>query len=302
MTIINNSGFNTSSSISTQHFTKRAAQPADTQAAASSSRTSTQPDKADPYAALISFINQWKDAQQAIKRTIAATQDIGQSRKAMAAEVVRRLKEQLRIMMSMMAGMDPKAKARLIAQMSRELAAAVREYAAASGGGAQGNVSMTADNAGAQNDNAASSGGEQSTNAGAAAATSETSPGDTPEASAEGAVPAAITTPAASPSETTGSPRKVGELVRGQLAEYSQNSGSPDAKADQEFAMEVRKLAAMLKALAKQSEVRAQKNPEKSTKRETASTNDALKEVESSLASIASANTAVTISISVVAK
>lgn len=292
MTIIRNSGFNTSSNILAQQFARRPATLAIVKPAAPASPASPQPDKLDPNAALVSFINKWKDAQQAIKLTSTATQDIGQSRKAMAAEMVRRLKEQLRIMMSMMAGMDPKAKARLIAQMSRELAAAVREYAAASGGAAQENIAATADSAGSKNDNGASSGGDQSANA----ATSETSPSAVQEASVSSP------TPAASPSEATGAPRQVGELVRGKLAEYSQNSGSPEAKADQEFVMEVRKLAAMLKALAKQSDVHAQKNPEKSTERETASTNDALKEVERSLSSIESANPAVEISISVVAK
>lgn len=294
MTIINNNGLNTRASILAQQFASRAAQPANIRTAASTSSAPSQPDKADPYAALTSFLNKLKDAQQAIKQTSAATQGINQSKKAMAAEMVRRIKEQLRMMMSMMAGMDPKTKARLIAQMSRELAAAVRAYAAASGGGTQESLPATADSADAQNGDTSSSGDKQ--NGMADTAASETSAVTIPNAST------VSETPGTSPEETTDALRPVGELVRGKLAEYSQNSGSSDAKADQEFVMEVRKLAAMLKALAKQNEVHARNHPEKSTERETANSNDALREVESSLADIAAANTATTISISVVAK
>ncbi len=291
MTIINNNGLNTSASLLMQQFAKRAAQPANIPTTAPAS---TQPEKSDPYAALTSFLDKMKDIQQAIMQASAATQRIDQSRKAVAAEMVRRIKEQLRMMMSMMAGMDPKTKARLIAQMSRELAAAVREYAAASGGAQEG-VATTAGDADAQNDNTASSGGEQNAMAGAAGA-SETSTVTAPEASA------ASQTPGTSPDEATGAPRQVGGLVRDQLAEYSQHAGSPDAKADQEFATEVRKLAAMLKALAKQNEVHARKDMERSTERETANTLDALGEVERSLSGIVSADIPVAASISVVAK
>jgi len=50
--------------------------------------------------------------------------------------------------------------------------------------------------------------------------------------------------------------------------------------------MEVRKLAAQLKSLAKQNEVRTHKGVDQSTERETANTNEALREVEHSLAII----------------
>ncbi len=306
MTIINNSGLNSKAGILAQQFAKRAAQqPVNLQPAAPApaSPTATQPDQADPYAALREFVNKWKDAQQAISSMSNAGQSISHARKAAAAEMLNRLKEQLKIMMSMLASMDPKTRARLIAQMSRDLAAAAREYAAASGGGAQESVTVNvADSGGTQNDSAAASGGEQPANADATAVAADTAP--SPDAGAESAAAATAATPttAANPADATSTSQQVGDTVRGKLAEYAQNSGSPDAKADQEFAMEVRKLAAMLKALAKQGEVHAPKHPEKSTEREMANISEALKEVEHSLSSIESGSAAVTISISVVAK
>lgn len=284
MTIVNSSGLNTSSSIFSPLRAKHVAQTDHARITAPASTPSPLQSRADPYAALTTFLNKLKDAQQAIKQTSAATQGVNQSRKAIAAETVRRLKEQLRMMMSMMAGMDPKTKARLIAKMAQELAAAVREYAAASGGDSQGGIAATADSADAQNGDTASSGDKQN---------------DVADTSVSTSTQTLVTS---TTENTTSSPNKIGELVRDQLAEYSQNSGSSDAKADQEFVMEVRKLAAMLKALAKQNVVQARNHPEKSTERETAISNDALREVERSLTDIASANTAVTVSISVVAK
>lgn len=299
MTTIKNTGVDTRTSILAQQFARRTVQPANPSgnAPTPASPAPTQANQSGPYAAMAELVNKWKDAQQAIERMGNAAQDIAQSRKAAAAEMVRRIKEQLRIMMSMMAGMDPKTRARQIAQMARELAAAVREYAAASGGSAQESVSVTADSNVARNDSAASSDSARSAPGVAASDTAETLPstGTAPEANAESAAAAPAT-------EGTGTPQQPGEAIRDKLAEYSQNAASPDAKADQEFIAEVKRLAAQLKALAKQNDVQSPKNPEKSTGRETASTQEALKEVERGLASIETANAAATASINVVVK
>lgn len=298
MTTIKNTGIDTRASILAQQFAKRTVQPANPRgnSPAPASPASAQAAQTSPNAAIAELMNKWKDAQQAIEGMSNATQDIGQSRKAAAAEMVRRIKEQLRIMMSMMAGMDPKARARQIAQMARELAAAVREYAAASGGSAQESVSVTADSGASRNDNAASS---DSAGSASGVSASETAPstGTAPEANAESAA-----TAAAPATEATGTPQQPGVAIRDKLAEYSQNAASPDATADQEFIAEVKKLAAQLKALAKQNDVQSPKNPEKSTGRETASTQEALKEVERGLASIETVTPAATASINVVVK
>ena len=65
--------------------------------------------------------------------------------------------------------------------------------------------------------------------------------------------------------------------------------------------MEVRKLAAQIKTLAKQNEARTHKGTDHSTKRETANTNEALKEVEHSLAIIESPNDSHSPSINIMA-
>jgi hypothetical protein len=65
--------------------------------------------------------------------------------------------------------------------------------------------------------------------------------------------------------------------------------------------MEVKKLAAQLKALAKQNEVRTHKGNNQSTERETADTNDALREVEHSVAIIDSPGGSSTPSINIMA-
>jgi hypothetical protein len=291
MTTIKNTGIDTRAGILAQQFARRTAQPSNPK---SNSPAPANADQANPQSVIVEFVNKWKDAQQAIERMGNAAQDIAQSRKAAAAEMVRRIKEQLRIMMSMMAGMDPKSRARQIAQMARELAAAVREYAAASGGSAPENTAVTADSGAARNDNVASSDNVQSASGAAASNASETA-STTDTANAE----SAATTPTA---EATSTPQQTGEAIRDKLAEYSQNAGSPDAKADQEFVAEVKKLVAQLRALAKHNDVRSPKYPEKSTERETANTQEALKEIESNLATIEPANAAAAVSINVLVK
>jgi hypothetical protein len=95
------------------------------------------------------------------------------------------------------------------------------------------------------------------------------------------------------------STHQVYEQLANKLSAYNQTS--PASKEDQEFAMEVRKLAAQLKALAKQNEVHGRKGSAQSTERETADTNEALREVEHSVALIESPNVSYGPSINIVA-
>ena len=115
---------------------------------------------------LTSSMNKWSDAKQAIDKLGNAPQEINQSRKAFAAEVLKRIKEQIRIMMMLTAG-DPKARARQIASLARELAAAAQEYASASGGSSQISEASIAGSASVQNE--ITSSGEQSNSASAVA-------------------------------------------------------------------------------------------------------------------------------------
>jgi hypothetical protein len=305
MSIIRNIGPNASAGILAQQFAKRSSQQAtntQTSSPAPAISATAQPEKPNPYATLTSFLSKWKDAQQAIGSLSRAPQAISQARKAAAAEMIQRIKNQIKLLM-MMGGGNPKARAQQIAQLARQLATAAQEYASASGGGSQEGNASAAGNTSAQNDTAASSGGEQNATASAASATpdaAEATSSATPDTSAAAAATAVASATSASPAESPISTQQVSEQVGSKVAEYSGNSS--ESNADQEFAMEVRRLAAQLKALAKQNEVRSPNNPEKSTDREMALTNDAFHEIERALSNIDSANTAVTVSIAVVAK
>jgi len=302
MAIIKSTEFNSSASILAQQFAKRSArQAADTQgnSTAPVAPTIALPNNPDTQSALTAYLKKWTDAKQAIDRLNQIPQDIKQSRKAAAAEMVQRIKDQIRMLM-MLGGGDPKARAQQIAQLAHQLAAAAQEYAAASGGDTQASTTLTTNGPAVQSDPAAASGGDQGAAASAAPDTANAVASTTPDASAASAAVAASTITTASSADTQNPSQQVGEQIRSKVAEYAQNAS--ESKADQEFAAEVKRLAALLKALAKQNEVHSPKHPERSTDREMESTNEALKEVERSLNSIDSANSAVTVSINVVAK
>ena len=269
----------------------------------SDSSVSTSPDILNLQ--LASLIKKWSDAKQAINLLGNTTQEINQSRKAMAAEMLKRIKEQIRMMTMLTAG-DPKARASQIAVLARELAAAVQEYASATGNSSQSREASATAGAGIQSENTSSA--EQSNPASAAtnatgatasvtevAAQSDQNVGQpAPDTS-----PTTTTSPAEPMSYQPNSTHQVYEQLANRISEYNQTSSAN--KEDQEFAMEVRKLAAQLKSLAKQNEVRSYKGTDQSTERETANTNEALREVEHSLAIIESPSVSNTPSINIVA-
>lgn len=301
MATIKSTDLITSASILAQQFAKRpVAWAADTQRSSSVSAgpAAAQQNKPAPQSALTAYLNKWADAKQAIEKLNQIPQDIKQSRKAAAVEMIQRIKEQIRILMMLGAG-DPKATAQQVAQLARQLAAAAHEYAAASGGDTQANAASSANDLSAQNA-AVSSSAEQSTAASVAPTTTDAVASTTPDASAASAAVAASSITAASPAEAQSPSQHVGEQIRSKVAEYAQNAS--ESNSDQEFIKEVKKLVAQLKALAKQNQVHSPKHPEKSTDLEMESINEALKEVERSLASIDSANSTVTVSIDVIAK
>lgn len=299
MSIIGKTPIN--SNLLAQQFAKGAARQAlykeQSQTVADNS-VPTKPDVVNSQ--LTSFINRMNDAKQAINKLGDATREISQSKKAFAAEMLRRIKEQIRLMM-MMTGGDPKARARQIAAMAKELAAAAREYAAASGDASQVNEAPAT---GTQNELAQATNADQSNSTTAVASTAEstTSTASVSEQSAPDTVNAAPT-PTAVPAETMpyqpNSTHQVYEQLASKISEYGHTSAS--SKEDQEFAMEVRKLAAQLKAMAKHNEVHTHKGTEQSTEQETADTNEALREVDHSLAIIESPDVSPPPSINIVA-
>ncbi len=296
MTIIKNTGFNSSANIFVLQFANRLP-PASANTRPSIANTALS-DRFNPDSTFTSLLGKWSDAKQAIDKLNQVTQDMKPSRKAIAAAMVQRIKEQIKLLMTMIGG-DPTAKARQIAQLARELSAAAREYAAAAGGNSQAGAAASAGSSSDQTNDAESS---SNLPGDADSKTSDTAKiaSDSSAAQKENAERTATTSPA-NPAGSTSPTQQASEHNRSKALEYSQNANSADAKSDQEFVKEVKKLATLLKALAKQNEANARKESAQSTDREMQITNAALNEIERSLSSINSVDAAAAVSISIVA-
>lgn len=83
------------------------------------------------------------EADSLIQQVKGAYDDANEQRKANAWAKIERIKAELK-MLRLLAAVNPKAAARRAAQLSRELAAAVKEYNLAGGTGAGGNVTASA--------------------------------------------------------------------------------------------------------------------------------------------------------------
>lgn len=75
-----------------------------------------------------------QESRDLLKKLSSGRTDMSEERKAAAAEKVRQIKEKLKAL-RMLAAVNPEAAARQAAQLSRELSAAVKEYAGAGGSG-----------------------------------------------------------------------------------------------------------------------------------------------------------------------
>jgi organic radical activating enzyme len=292
MTTINKAIINSNTSLLTQQLAKESSRQALNKDVSLPASANSVPVKiANLNSQLSSILDKLSDAKQAISQWGNITQEINQSKKAFAAEVLKRVKEQIRILM-MLTGGDPKARARQIAILARELAAAAREYASASGDSPSASVAPTADSAGTTTPST----GDLSNAATAVADTSGATSGTVAAAepsdpNAGNAVPdVSATPPSVSMQYQPGTTHQVNEQLGIKIAEYTRTSST--SQEDQAFAMEVRKLAAQLKALAKQNEVHAHKGKDQSTEREMADINDALREIEKSLSSLNTPNPA----------
>jgi hypothetical protein len=180
------------------------------------------------------------EAKQAVEQLSVMRKGMAQSRKADAAEKVKRIKAEIQALR--MAGGDPKMIARRIAQLARELAAAVHEYAAGSGARASadsGAQSPAAITAGALANISSSATAGAASNEGASNSNNTQENGDY-----------ATAKPERPPAEEAKA--KFKEDLERRLGEI--NETAVEAREDQAFAQEVRSLAAQLKALAKQQE------------------------------------------------
>lgn len=248
---------------------------------------------------LDAYQKRWADARQAISRLSINAQDTSQLKKAAAADKVRRIKAQIEILMKMGGLGNPKAIAREIAQLAKELAAAAREYASAGGGGTPQEAMTSADTSAAvtgANDTSSSS--TQSTGSVAAdisaAASSAPALTVTSDAQALNATPDAAASTAPTDTMLAEGSRQYQDNTKQQNNDELQNkiSGlnqkSSGTDADSEFTKEVRNLEEKLKALAKLQEMRLHLAGDQTADGEISKTNQALSEVAKVVSSIIS--------------
>ena len=191
--------------------------------------------------------------------------------KAAAAQRVQQIKDQIR-MLTMMGGVgDPKANARQITQLAKELAAAVREYASAG--------DATADaGQGAPASTATATGTETAAATAAPATGTATTATSTVSDETGTAATATSATPAATPDQ-----QQVKDGIAGSMP-----GANPSSQADQAFITEVRDLAEKLKALARQQQARMQQGDQNG---DLSATREAIAEIGNSLSNIATQTT-----------
>jgi myosin heavy subunit len=188
-------------------------------------------------------------SRQAIDQLRASEQNMAQWKKADAAEKIQRLKDQIR-MLRMMGGIgDAKSNLRQIAQLSKDLAAAAREYASAC------------------------------TDMSAASSTSNTS--DAPTKSTE-----TPSEPASGTEDATDIKAGTEQNPQAELKAIAPPQASSVTEADRKFAAEVVNLANQLKSLAKQQMMRLQQSDASSIDGERAKMREAFAEIEKSVTTI----------------
>jgi hypothetical protein len=265
----------------------------------------TSPEKAD------ALEKRLEDAKQVDAQLRAVGQTMSQSKKASAAEKVKRIKDQIK-MLKMMGG-DPKIIARQIAQLARELSSASKEYAEGAGGSApsQDNTASANIEANAVDGNNTSSAVAQSsvtknlvetsTSVSATALSSDTARSHGTADNAADATSTVLTEPTRDTiaessrqyEETTR--QKQNDDLQNKIGEIRQKSS--EATDNREFVEEVRRLAAQLKALANQQKLRLHQIGEQTVNQDFNKTNQALAETEKNVSSIATGSMTATITI-----
>ena len=231
------------------------------------------------------------EANEVITQLRSSKSNMAKSAKAAAEEKVRRIKEQIK-MLKMMGG-DPKMIAKQIAQLSKELAVAAREYSSGAAGvksspdsaaaavtSIDTNISTTAQNDGKAGGAVASLAVSAATVSGELAASGEK--GENGESAAPD-ITSKTPTDAVQEKNTREDQKdtqwqKLITDIQNNASEISSNTAAADA--DRKFAQEVRILVAQLKLLAKQQEQHLHQAFDHSADLEIAQTNQALAEAE----------------------
>lgn len=231
-----------------------------------------------------------KSAVTALESLKKSRTSIIEERKAAARQKIEQIKARIRMMrMSMPA--DPKAAAKMVAQLARELGAAVKAYASAGGamsdigGGASQGTGNTASATDATATDA--SGGE--TVASGAAATAET-----------GEIPPSAETAGKGPEDARRDDPYRQALDRQQADTADQARKTSETQADKDLMAEVKKLVRELKSMLRQS-AQTSSTPEKGplSDQDAREAEKALASVEDAVADASAGLTGVGVSITV---
>ena len=242
---------------------------------------------------------QLDDTDQIIKQLRNGKSKAAQARKAEAAEKLERIKEEIKMLKMM--GASPRMIARQIAQMAKDLASAAREYASASAdytASSDNVLPEDATNAAPDNNGLSTAVFDGKTPGNAAAPATNTAavsggPAIVEKQEAKGqSVPP--TTPLTASARTAAKEniQQYQDAVRQQQKTDLQNNASELAAkasataAHRQFAQEVRRLAALLKILARQQKQRLQLAGDHSADREIAQTNQALAAAENAVSNM----------------
>lgn len=172
------------------------------------------------------------DARAAVESLKARTSNASEEKKAAAKKKIEQIKARLQMLQMAMIG-DPKGGARMAAQLAKELGAAVKAYAAAGGSTAGLGAAPTP---------SVAAGGEPTEAAPEGATEAEAQPAMTEDAGAdEGAETAKPSNPY----------QQAVDAAQARMAELARRSG--ERQADRETLDEVKRLAAQIKALARQA-------------------------------------------------
>ncbi len=203
-----------------------------------------------------------EEARNALRSLSKPPNQAAEDRKAMARQKIEQLKARIR-MLQMSAAMDPKGVAKLVAQLARELGAAVKAYASAGGstadlGAIPTAATPSADAAGA--DDAATATAEAATAeaATAEAATAEAASAETAaeEKVGDEAASASSDQAAAEGQEQAADPyRRLIDEVNARGLEMTRRGS--EGEADREFMTQVKGMASALKAIMRQAQNRA---------------------------------------------
>lgn len=192
-----------------------------------------------------------KEAKAAVETLRQQSSSAADQRKAAAKKKVEDLKARIQ-MLKMSMPSDPKAAARMVAQLARELGAAVKAY-----GGAGGSIT---DLASAGSATAPAAEGQANTSEAQASAQAEPSADIAAEESGDSE---SVSTSASDP-DAKGTPtdpyRKAIEAQQSQTADQARKAEG--VKADSEFVTTVKGLMSDLKAMAKKAEADAKRSGE----------------------------------------